>query len=117
VEKMTSRLPPEIAKRIQELSPQVASLDLLKIMELEVLDFADWVVSEFTDICRGNVKECAGEVEELLRDHINRVVESADTLFSKFYNYKLPETLLHRYYERANEILREYLAKFLNGQK
>jgi hypothetical protein len=113
VEKMTSRLPPEIAKRIQELSPQVASLDLLGIMELEVLDFVDWA---FSELCRGNVRECAEEVEELVRVHINEVVDSADTLFSKFFNYELPESLLSRFYERANEILREYFAKFLNGQ-
>jgi hypothetical protein len=132
---MTAKIPIEVAKKIQELSPQVMSLDLVSIMELEVLDYADWVVNEYTDMCREDAEEEAltneqfstlfkdciyesvGEVEKKLRKHVYHVVESARVLFSKFYDYAIPDTILVEYYDRAQKIIHEYLTKFMNNAK
>jgi len=130
---MSVKIPPEIAKRIQELKPQVMNLDLFAIMELGVIDYADWIVSDYIDICREEAEEEAltseqftesfrncvyesiGVVEEKIRERIYKIVESATILFSKFFNYELPETLLENYYKRAQEILQEYLMKFIKS--
>jgi len=132
---MPAKIPLEIAKKIQELSPQVKSLDLVSLMELEVLDYADWLVSEYTDMCREDaeeesltseqfitlfrqcIQESIGEVERSLRDHVFHVVHSAEILFSKFYDYELPEEILSKFYERAHEIIQEHLMKFLKNAK
>jgi len=132
---MSVKIPAEIAKKIQELKPQVLNLDLASIMELEVLDQADWLVSQYTDWCKEEAEEEAltidhyteifrqciyesiGEIDRQLRDHMHKVFHSARALFSKFYDYSLPEEIVSKFYERAQEIIQEYLTKFINNAK
>jgi hypothetical protein len=96
---MPARIPAEVLQKILQLEPYVKQLDLVELMALEVLDNADFFVSE-----------CFYENEEVLKKWIyidaNEVFESARRLFSKFYDYEMPEWITANFNRRVEEIVK-----------
>jgi hypothetical protein len=102
---MPVKIPIEVLEKIRELEPQVKNLDLVELMALEVLDTADFFVSE-----------CLYENEEILKKWIyidaSEVFESARRLFSKFYDYNIPEEIVARFNRRVEEIVQEAVKRY-----
>jgi len=103
--KVPAKIPPEIAKKIKKLEDKVKSIDLVEIMALEVLDYADFLVSE----CIHNNEEA---LAEWIYQHANKVLDSADRLFAKFYNYWLPEEVVDKFFEKVDKIVEKMVKKF-----
>jgi hypothetical protein len=96
---MPAKIPIEVLEKIQKLAPQVMNIDLVELMALEVLDTADFFVSE-----------CLYSNEDTLKKWIyidaNEVFESARTLFEKFYDYNFPSEITEKFNKRVEEIVK-----------
>jgi hypothetical protein len=123
---MTAKIPLVVKKELYE---KVKDLDIYELMLLSIRDHADWLVTEYTRICREEAKaksreskadystlftqclyESREEVEKLLYAYIYDVYEAAITLFGVFYNYRLPEN--PEFNRKVEEIVRETLSLF-----
>jgi len=116
-----------------KLESQVRNLDLYELMILQVLDHADWLVTEYRRICEEEAKkralgeadyyklfkqciyESIGEVDKMLQDYVLEVYNSANTLFNIFYNYSLPDELTQKYFAKADEIVREAIKTYISS--
>jgi adenylate kinase family enzyme len=102
---MPAKIPAEILEKIRELSPQIKNLDLVELMALEVLDTADFYVSE-----------CLYPDEETLKKWIYNnaleAYESARRLFEKFYDYNMPEWIAEKFNRRVEEIVQKAVKRY-----
>jgi hypothetical protein len=113
-----------------KLENQVKSINIYDLMILELLDHADWLVTEFTKICREKAEEkanrdkdafnylfktCLYETKDWIRQElekrVKRIADSAILLFTKFYNYELRYNL-GEFYTKAKEIINEAVKQF-----
>jgi dihydroxyacetone kinase-like predicted kinase len=119
---------------IQRLIEQVKKLDLYEIMLLNIRDHADWVITEFTRICReeaeeksrGNIDdyvtlfnqclyESRDEVKKMLYSFVHNLIEATNMLFGIFYNYDLPpatEREKEEFYRKIDEIIQDALRRY-----
>ena len=116
-----------------KLKEQVEKLDIYELMILQVLDHADFLIGDYIKWCREKAEELSQgkedaskiftrciyetvrDIEKELRDRVKEVYDSADRLFSIYYDYWLPEELTKKYYEKAEEIIRETIKTYLQN--
>jgi hypothetical protein len=102
---MPAKIPIEVLEKIHKLAPQVKNIDLVELMALEVLDTADFFVSE----CLYNNEET---LKKWIYIYASEVYESARRLFEKFYDYNMPEWIAEKFNRRVEEIVKEAVKKY-----
>jgi len=115
---------------IEKVRKLVESIDLYELMLVEILDYADWLVREYTRDCKEYAEkksrknhdlfnalyitclyQSKNQLKEELTQHVDRVVESAITLFGVYYNFQLPRGE-EEFYKTVDKIVKEALTKF-----
>jgi hypothetical protein len=114
-----------------KLENQLKNIDVFEIMLLEVLDYADWIVTEFKKICREEAEKKArgdqdafniffnhclyktkDEIRENMVKHIFAVQQAGELLFEIFYNYDFPAEKEKEFLMKANEIVKQALNEY-----
>jgi flagellar motor switch/type III secretory pathway protein FliN len=116
-----------------KLIDQVKNLNIYDLMLLNIIDDADWLVTEFTKMCREDVEkknprtleeyqfllnqclyETKPEVKKLLEMSIGSIIQSAEELFEIFFNYQLTDLISanEEFHRKINEIKREALKMY-----
>jgi hypothetical protein len=124
---MSIEIPQVDIKKVYE---KVKNIDVYEIMLAEILDHANWLVREYTKECREDAEKrsrgdqeifnalyvsCLYETKEQVKrellEHINKVIDSARTLFFFYYGLKSPPGE-DRFYKIVDQIVKETLRRF-----
>jgi hypothetical protein len=114
-----------------KLKEQLKNVDLFEIMLLEILDFTDVLITDYTRWCREEAEKkarghqelfnikyvtCLSETKDELKRsillHAEHVEQAGDLLFKIFYDYEFPPEKLQEFWLKVNEIIKQALNEY-----